>query len=280
MATPSTSTKPSDLRFDAKRLRATVLRMAFRGATVHIACAFSIIELLAVLYRNHLRGLERPGQDGRDFLVLSKGHGVMAQYACLYELGWLKEDQIENYFGDGTLLKGLSDVHVPGLETSSGSLGHGISVGAGLALGAKINHSGQRVYAIIGDGEANEGTIWESMLFAAHWKLDNFIVILDANGFQAMGKTDDVMNLGNIAAKFEAFGFDTLTVDGHDESAINDALTELKSLENHRPKAIVANTIKGKGVRFMEHDNIWHYTRLNKDTFNDANSELHYGDEK
>src|SRR6516162_3263987 len=154
--------------FDPLRLRRTILEMAYAGATVHIACAFSLIEILAVLYRSHLRlGADGPRAPERDYLVLSKGHGVMAQYACLRELGWLTDDAVRRYFGDGTLLKGLSDAHVHGLEVSSGSLGHGLSVGVGLALAAQRLGTGQRVYAIVGDGEINEGPCWEALLFAA-----------------------------------------------------------------------------------------------------------------
>ena len=157
---------------DPRSLRRTVLRMAYTGQTVHIGCAFSLIEVLAVLYRDHLRLGAGPRNPGRDYLVLSKGHGVMAQYAILHELGWLTDADIDDYFRDGTRLKGLSDAHVPGLEVTSGSLGHGLSVGVGLALAAKRAGTGQRVYAVVGDGEANEGSVWEAVLFAAHYKLD------------------------------------------------------------------------------------------------------------
>jgi transketolase len=156
-------------RFDPRQLRRTVLQMAFAGSTVHIGCAFSIIEIMAVLYRGHLR---YPGNDpeaaGRDYLVLSKGHGVMAQYACMYELGWLNDEAIQGYFSDGSALKGLSDSRIPGLEVTSGSLGHGFSVGVGLALAAKRRNSGQKTFVVVGDGEVNEGPIWEGALFAAH----------------------------------------------------------------------------------------------------------------
>ena len=255
-------------RFDAATLRRTVLEMARAGNTVHIGCAFSIIELLAVLYRHHLR---YPGNDpraeGRDYLVLSKGHGVMAQYACMRELGWLDDTAIKSYFGDGTALKGLSDSRVPGLEVTSGSLGHGFSVGVGLALGAKLRGTDQQVYALVGDGELNEGPIWEGALFAAHHGLRNFITLVDENGYQAMGTTQEVLGLGSIQAKFESFGFEALTVDGHDEAAIDAALRQLKASASGQPKALVAKTVKGKGVPFMEHDNIWHYTRLTDETY-------------
>jgi transketolase len=261
--------------FNAAALRKTVLRMAYAGSTVHIGCAFSIIELCAVLYRQHLRYPgDAPDAPGRDYLVLSKGHGVMAQYACLHEKGWLRDADIDGYFGDGSRLKGLSDAHVPGCEVTSGSLGHGLSVGVGLALAAKLAGTDQKCYAIVGDGEMDEGPIWEALLFAAHRKLDNLVVIVDENGFQAMGRTADVMGLGSLAAKFAAFGFETLSVDGHDEAAVHRALGELKASADGRPKALVARTVKGKGVSFMEHDNVWHYTRLTPETYERAVREL------
>ena len=254
--------------FDARMLRTTVLSMAYAGSSVHIGCAFSIIELLAVLYRNFLR---YPGNDprapNRDYLVLSKGHGVMAQYACMRELGWLKEEAFSSYFSDGSNLKGLSDSHVPGLEVTSGSLGHGFSVGVGLAMGARLRGTDQKTYALVGDGEINEGPIWEGALFAAHHDLNNFMLIVDENGFQAMGKTQAVLKLGSVQSKFESFGFEAVTVDGHDEAAINNAVTQLWDSNLNSPKALIAKTVKGKGVPFMEHNNAWHYTRLDSETY-------------
>jgi transketolase len=248
-----------------------VIEMARAGNTVHIGCAFSIVELLAVLYRHHLR---YPGNDpkaaNRDYLVLSKGHGVMAQYACMRELGWLDDAAVTRYFADGTALKGLSDSRVPGLEVTSGSLGHGFSVGVGLALGAKLRGTGQRTYALVGDGELNEGPIWEGAMFAAHHQLRDFMVVVDENGFQAMGTTEDVIQLGSIQAKFESFGFEAVTVDGHDEAAIDAAIQRLQAGTSTAPKALVAKTVKGKGVPFMENDNIWHYTRLTDKTHAEA----------
>jgi transketolase len=262
------------MRFDPTNLRRTVLDMAFQGSTVHIACAFSLMEIMAVLYRGWLRLGDTPRSEGRDYLVLSKGHGVMAQYACLKELGWIGNGDLQNYFGDGTRLKGLSDAHVPGLEVTSGSLGHGLSVGVGLALAAQRRGTDQRTFAIVGDGELNEGAIWEALLFAAHFELSNLMVIVDENGFQAMGSTREVMRLGCVAEKLGAFGFDTREVDGHDEAALNDSIADLIHSTNRRPKAIVAQTIKGKGVSFMERDNRWHYTRLTAETYSAALAEL------
>ncbi len=255
-------------RFAPARMRRTVLEMAYAGSTVHIACAFSIIELMTVLYRNHLRYPDNnPRAEGRDFLVLSKGHGVMAQYACMRELGWLNDSQVHGYFKDGSELKGLSDSRVPGCEVTSGSLGHGFSVGVGIAMGLKRKGTDQKVYAIVGDGELNEGPIWEGALVAAHHKMDNLMLIVDKNGFQAMGTTDDVLALGDLTAKFESFGFETLEVDGHDETAVDTAINTLWASGSGKPKALVAVTVKGKGVSFMESDNSWHYTRLDAATF-------------
>lgn len=260
-----------DLRFSPNRMRRSVLEMAYAGSTVHIACAFSIIELLTVLYRDHLR---YPGNDpraeGRDFLVLSKGHGVMAQYACMLELGWLDDSHVKNYFKDGSDLKGLSDSRVPGLEVTSGSLGHGFSVGVGIAMGLRRLGTDQKVYAVVGDGELNEGPIWEGSLVSAHHKLDNLMLIVDKNGFQAMGATDDVLAMGDLSAKFESFGFQTIEVDGHDEAAVDAAIRKLWAIGAGKPKALIARTVKGKGVPFMESDNRWHYTRLNAQTFAEA----------
>jgi transketolase len=270
-ADTSTNHDAINSRFEPSRMRRTVLDMAFAGSTVHIGCAFSIIELLTVLYRNHLR---YPGNDpraeGRDYLVLSKGHGVMAQYACMHELGWLNESHIQGYFQDGSELKGLSDSRVPGLEVTSGSLGHGFSVGVGVAMGLQRKGTDQKVYAIVGDGELNEGPIWEGAMVAAHHKIDNLMLIIDKNGFQAMGTTDDVLSLGNLSLKFASFGFETLEIDGHNEAEIDAAILHLWATAVGKPKALIAQTVKGKGVPFMESDNRWHYTRLNAQTYAEA----------
>ena len=258
-------------RFSPARMRCTVLEMAYAGGTVHIACAFSIIELVTVLYRNHLRYPgNNPEAEDRDYLVLSKGHGVMALYACMHELGWLDSSQIENYYKDGSELKGLADSRLPGFEASTGSLGHGFCVGVGIAMGLQRNNTDQKVYSIVGDGELNEGSIWEGAMVAAHNQLDNLMLIVDENGFQAMGATNDVLALGSISAKLTSFGFETFEVDGHDETAIDDAINRLWAAGPGKPKALVARTVKGKGVPFMEGDNRWHYTRLNSDTYAEA----------
>lgn len=262
-------------RFEPTRLRRTILEMAYRGSTVHIPSAFSIVELLAVLYRKYLRYPgDTPSADGRDYLVLSKGHGVMAQYACLFERGWIGENEVSAYFSDGSVLKGLSETAVAGMEVNSGSLGHGFSVGVGLSLAAKLKGTNQRTYVVVGDGELNEGPIWEAAMFSAHHELGNLMLIVDENGFQAMGPTQEVIGLGAIRDKFACFGFHSVDVAGHDQEAIDMAIAQLWDDHSKAPKALVAHTIKGKGVSFMEGDNTWHYTRLNRETYERAVNEL------
>jgi transketolase len=249
--------------------------MAYRGSSAHIACAFSIVEILAVLYRKHLRYPDaRPDHPMRDYLILSKGHGIMAQYACLVEMGWISRYDLARYFGDGTRLRGLSEVGVPGVEVTSGSLGHGLSIGVGLALAAKRRGTDQMCYAIVGDGETNEGSIWEALMFATHLKLDNLIVLIDKNDFQAMGPTAEILAPGDLVGKLKAFGFEATVVDGHDEAALHSVLSSFAGQKFDRPRGIVAQTIKGKGVSFMENENRWHYTRLNPETYTSASREL------
>jgi transketolase len=265
-------------KFEGHHLRKTILDMAYAGSTVHIGCAFSIVEILSVLHREFLRyPANDPDHPDRDYLVLSKGHGVMAQYACMFERGWLNSIDIKDYFSDGTLLKGLSDSRVRGLEVTSGSLGHGFSVGLGMALGAYKKGADQKTFVLVGDGELNEGSIWEGALFAGHHCLKNLIVIVDENGFQAMGKTSEVLKLGSIAEKFRAFDFEAVEVDGHSQSELSQGLKMLINSSRSQPKLLVARTVKGKGVSFMENDNRWHYSRLNEDSYRQALREINDG---
>ncbi len=262
--------------FSPKNIRKTVLDMAFSGGTVHVPCAFSIVEMCSVIYGKYLNTGAFAEDPTRDYFVLSKGHGIMAVYACLKEMGWLSETDLQNYFKDGTKLKGLSDCHVSGVETTSGSLGHGLSVATGLALGLKLKKTNQKVFCIVGDGESNEGTIWEALLFAAHWKLNNLVVLFDCNGYQAMGATEDIMSLSSMKEKLKAFNFEVEELDGHSETELNQSLDRLVNSKSNKPKAIVANTVKGKGVSFMEANNTWHYTRLTNETHQSAIKELGY----
>jgi len=259
--------------FRPNRLRRHVLDMAFFGQSVHVPCAFSLVEIVSALYAEHLKyDPKDPAASTRDRLVLSKGHGVMALYAAFRELGWIEQRDIERYFHDDSRLFGLSEADVPGLEVTSGSLGHGLPIATGMALGFKQQNQSQRVYCIVGDGELNEGTMWESILIAAHHKLSNLTIIVDANGFQAMGRIEDILGLEPLADKFKSFGFDAFECDGHDLARLNQGFELLK--KSTRPQVIIARTIKGRGVSFMENDNVWHYTRLTKESHAQALAEL------
>lgn len=253
--------------FDPRRLRRHVLEMAFKGQSVHIPSAFSLVDILSALYGGILRiDPADPRSPGRDYLVLSKGHGAMALYACFRELGWIGDADIDGYFRNGSRLRGLVEANIPGVETSGGSLGHGLPIAVGLALGARLQGDARHVYCIVGDGEMNEGSNWESLLFAAHHKLDNLTVIVDANGFQAMGTTSEVLNLEPLGDKFRSFGFNAAECDGNAAAAVADALRAFGA-RGGQPRALIARTVKGAGVSFMENDNRWHYTRLTPETY-------------
>ena len=264
----------STAALDPSALRRHILQMARHGRSAHLGCALSIVEVCAVLYGEVMRyDRSDPAAAERDVLVLSKGHGVMALYACFRELGWVSDEEICHYLGNGTRLRGASEVHVPGCEVTSGSLGHGLPVAVGMAFGLQRRQTDRRVWCIVGDGEMNEGSMWEAMLFAAHRRLSNLTVIVDANGFQAMGQTEEVLRLEPLASKFAAFGFDTVECDGHDVSAIARALRREEDGQTG-PRAVIARTVKGHGVSFMAADNRWHYTRLSDDALAAALEEL------
>jgi len=259
---------------DPRVLRRHILSMAHRGRSAHVGCALSLVEICAALFGGVMR-YDRfdPLAPERDLLVLSKGHGVMALYACFRELGWVGDEDLRNYLVNGTRLRGVSEANVPGCEVSSGSLGHGLPVAVGMAFGLLRRQSQRRVWCIVGDGEMNEGTMWEAMLFAAHHRLANLTVIVDANGFQAMGHTEEVLRLEPLVSKFTAFGFDTVECDGHDMPALAAAL-EYGEDEQPRPRALIARTVKGCGVSFMAADNRWHYARLSDTTLAAALEEI------
>ena len=259
----------------AKKIRKNILDMAFSGSTVHLGCALCLVEIFAVIYRSHLNyDFFNPSDPARDFLVLSKGHGVMAQYACMKELGWLDEKTLSNYFADGTDLKGLSDSRVQGLEVTSGSLGHGLSVGAGIAFGHHLKKVNQKTFVIVGDGELNEGACWEAIQFAGHHQLQNLMIVVDKNNFQAMDATSEIINQENLKIQIESFNFNVVDLDGHDEQALDQAIQDLFDLRNNKPSCIIANTVKGKGISFMENKNEWHYLRLDQALYESAISEL------
>jgi transketolase len=263
-------------QFEPSDLRRIILDMAFRSQCVHVPCAFSLVEVFAALYSKWLNyNPKDPVDPARDYLVLSKGHGVMALYACFKKIGWMTDEDSNNYLKDGTRLFGLAEYPIPGIEASAGSLGHGLPIATGIAFGLKRKKSKQKVICIVGDGEMNEGPMWEALLFAAHHKLDNLTVIVDANEYQAMGRTEDILSLEPFSAKLQSFGMNVRECNGNALEQVHGALTELDETQgNGKPKALIARTKKGHGISFMSGDNRWHYTRIDQDTLDKCLKEL------
>jgi transketolase len=245
----------------AVAIRAHALRMVHRANASHIGTCLSIADILAVLYGSVLRvDPQRPDWPERDRFILSKGHGAAIFYAVLAERGffpvaWLEEE----YCRDGGRLCGhATSTGVPGVEVSTGSLGHGLSIGCGMALAAKRGGSPARVFVVLSDGELDEGSTWEAVLFAAHHGLDNLVAIVDYNKIQSFGRVAEVLDLDPLADKWRAFRWGVREIDGHDQGVIAAALGAAP-LETGRPSVLVAHTVKGKGVSFMENDLAWHY---------------------
>ena len=258
----------------AKILRIDVLKMSQKAHASHIASAFSIADILAVLYLNVLRyNSNNPNWDLRDRLVLSKGHAGAILYAALAEVGFFDKALLDTYEENGSLFSGhISHKGVPGVEFSTGSLGHGVCVATGLALAAKMDKKNYKVYVIVGDGETNEGSFWETIMFANQYNLSNLVLIIDRNHMQATGDVSNVLETGDLGLKVKEFGWNVLTINGHDHSQIKEAL--LKHFENGKPVCIVANTIKGKGVSFFENSLLWHYKDPQGEFYDNALKEL------
>ena len=259
----------------ARRIRADALRMVHRANASHIGTCLSMADILAALYGAALRvDPARPDWPDRDRLVLSTGHGAAAIYAALAARGFFPAAWLDTYCADGTRLAGHIAHHgVPGVEFSSGSLGHGLSLACGLALAGRRDGRPYRVVAILSDGECDEGSTWEAALFAPHHRLDNLVAIVDYNKIQSFGAVAEVLDLEPLAAKWRAFGWATRELDGHDHDQLLAALAALP-FEPGRPSAVVAHTVKGKGVRFMEGRLAWHYRSPDAAQLADALTEL------
>lgn len=255
----SATDRPADTRDLARAIRCHALRMVHDAGASHIGTCLSMADLLAVLYGAILR--VRPGDPDwpeRDRFVLSKGHGAAALYAALAEAGFFPVDRLKTFCCDSSPLAGHVSHRVPGVELSTGSLGHGLPVGAGLALGAKADGRPSRTFVLLGDGEMDEGSNWEASLVASHHGLDNLVAIVDRNGIQAFGATEETLRLEPLAEKLTAFGWVVREVDGHDHAALASTLSALPFTAG-RPSAVIAHTTKGKGVSYMEDRLEWHY---------------------
>jgi transketolase len=256
----------------SKEIRKIVIELSKKANVGHIGSALSVADLIAVLYSHSLRikNLEDPN---RDRFVLSKGHSALALYAAMHLKGWLSEDCLNSFHSDGSLLGVHPHHEIPGIEFSTGSLGHGLSIGTGAALAAKIQKFPWRVFVLVSDAECNEGSLWEAAMFASQHRLANLVAIIDLNGQQALGYTEDVLSLKLIRDRWEAFGWNVVEVDGHNEEEVTKVLSSVDK-KSERPHVIIAHTIFGKGVSFMENKIKWHYWPMSEVEYKQACLEI------
>jgi transketolase len=238
----------------------------------HIGSALSVADIVAALYAGALR-VSQPEDPDRDRFILSKGHAALAVYAALYLRGWLTEDDLNTFCADGTLLGVHPEHELRGVDFSTGSLGQGLSVGAGAALAARLQWSSRRVFVLVSDAECNEGALWEAVMFAAHHQLSNLVAVIDVNGQQALGYTRDVLDLSPLADRWRAFGWDVREVDGHDPGGMAETVNGL-STNFGPPHVLVARTVFGKGVSFMENQIKWHYSPMSGEEHRLAREEI------
>ncbi len=264
-----------ELQAKAKEIRREIIKMITAAGSGHPGGSLSAADILTVLYfdKMNLRP-EQPDWPERDYFVLSKGHAAPAQYAALALRGYFPTEELAGLRKLHSRLQGHPvSTKIPGIDVSTGSLGQGVSVACGLAKGLKIDRLPNHVYTMLGDGECQEGQVWEALMFAAHYQLDNLTVIIDHNRLQIDGKVEKVMNIEPLDKKLDAFGFNVLLINGHDIEAIQNAIDKAKACQG-RPTAIIANTVKGKGVSFMENQAGWHGTAPKADEAEQALQEL------
>ena len=258
----------------ATEIRRNSLRMDYQAKASHIGGALSMVDILSVLYSSILNyDSSIPDWELRDRFILSKGHSCVSFYSTLALCGFFPLEELDEYGKDGSRLLSHTTHYVPGVELSAGSLGHGLPVGCGIALAAKRKKVSYRTYVLVGDGEMDEGSNWEALLFAAHFGLDNLCLIIDYNKIQSLGATNDVLKLEPLKTKLEAFNLNVIQIDGHDHQALFNAFKSIESLKG-KPSVIIADTIKGKGVSFMENQLLWHYKSPNEEQYNQAIKEI------
>lgn len=243
----------------AWRIRRHGIEMTHLSGGSHIGAILSVADIIAVLYADILNyRVEEPDWNGRDRMILCKGHAGAAIYAALAEQGFFPVEELKTHYQNASRLSGHVSHHLPGVDFSTGSLGHGLSAATGMAYALKKDTRKERVYAVLGDGECNEGEVWEAALFANHFRLDNMVAIIDHNHMQAMDFCDNTLELSDFAAKWRAFGWHAIEINGNDHEELHSALTEAATIK-HRPTVIIAHTVKGCGVSFMQNDLLWHY---------------------
>jgi transketolase len=253
-------------------IRRIIIEQSMRAHVGHIGSALSIADIIAVLYGSILQ-IPHPDHPERDRFILSKGHAALALYAALNLKGWLNDAELNTYCADGSLLGVHPECTLKGVDFCSGSLGQGLSIGAGAALGARITNSTYRVFVLVSDAECNEGSLWEAVMFAAHHHLSNLVVIVDLNGQQALDFTNNVIDLSPMVRIWNAFGWDVHEVDGHNVEEMTNTIIKLDTL-NGLPHVLIARTIFGMGVSYMKNKIKWHYWPMTDDEYNQAIEEI------
>jgi len=258
----------------ARTIRRHVVNMIFEAGTGHPGGSLSCVDIITVLYFHEMRfNSSEPDASDRDHFILSKGHAAPTLYATLAECGYFSVNELLQLRKMGSLLQGHPDITIPGVEASTGSLGQGLSISCGIALAAKIDNKDSRVYTLLGDGECDEGQVWEAAMLASHYKLDNLTAIVDRNGLQIDGPTEKVLTLEPIAGKWREFGWHVIEIDGNKIPEIIESFDEARRIKG-KPTVIIAHTLKGKGVSFMEWICAFHGKGLNKDEMKIALQEL------
>lgn len=264
-----------ELEIKAYNIRKNAVTAVYSASSGHPGGSLSSADLMAVLYFDEMNvDPKNPNMEDRDRFVLSKGHCSPALYGTLAEAGFFDKEELKTFRHIDSRLQGHPDMkHIPGVDMSTGSLGLGISAACGMALSAKAYKKDYRVYALLGDGEIEEGQVWEAAMYAPHYKLDNLCIFVDLNGLQIDGSTAEVMNSSPLDKKFEAFGWNTLTIDGHNYDEIKKALRDARGIKG-KPTAVIMKTVKGKGVSYMENSVKWHGVAPNEEEYEKAISEL------
>lgn len=259
----------------AKKVRLHALNMTSRGGSSHIGSVLSMVDILAILYSKILKyDAQNPTWDERDRFILSKGHAGAGVYATLAECGFFSVEKLKTHYQDGSSLSGhVSHKGVPGVELSTGSLGHGLSVATGMALAAKLDGKDFRAFCLLSDGEMDEGSNWEPIMFASHHKIDNLVAVIDYNKIQSLKPVSQTLALEPFADKWIAFGWEVIEVDGHDHKALFDAFSTIPKVKD-KPTVVICHTTKGKGVSFMENSVLWHYRTARGEEFDAALQEL------
>jgi len=264
-----------ELKTISKKIRYNIVKMIALANSGHPGGSLSATDIVVSLYYSIMNiDPKNPNKKDRDRFVLSKGHASPVIYSVLAELGFFDKEELWKFRQTEALLQGHPNIKIPGIEANTGSLGHGISVAVGMALGCKLDNLNNTVYTILGDGECQEGQVWEAAMAAHHYKLDNLIGLVDRNKLQIDGCTEEVMGLDDLSEKFKAFGWDIYEIDGHDYNQIITTINTAKSQKNGKPKMIIANTVKGKGVSFMENNVGFHGKAPNKEELEQALREL------